>query len=273
LIGSLKISPTEKKFVFPRGIPAGEQEMKHMLIAGISGAIGQALAEHYLAGDESLQIIGLCRDPCAVTFDSAIVDRVHLIPWDAASSNDPGQIASDIEQVLAPEEGLDRVIYAAGFLHGQGIQPEKRLEDLKADALAHSFAVNALGFAMLMRAVAPWLRHRRFKTVAAISAKVGSITDNAFGGWYAYRSSKAALNMLVRNLSIELPRKCWPLACVAIHPGTTLSPLSEPFSRSLAQLKVHQPAESAENIAGVIDGLTEDSNGQFLSWDGSQIPW
>lgn len=247
--------------------------MKHILIAGISGAIGKALAEHYLTADKRLEIIGLCRDPSAVTFDSGIAARVHLIPWDAASSTDPGQIASDIEQVLAPEEGLDGIIYAAGFLHGQGIQPEKRLEDLDAEALAHAFAVNATGFALLMRAVAPWLRHRRFKTVAAISAKVGSISDNGFGGWYAYRSSKAALNMLVRNLSIELPRKCRPLACVSIHPGTTLSPLSEPFSRSLAQLKVHQPAETAKNIVGVMDGLTEDSNGQFLGWDGSRIPW
>ncbi len=247
--------------------------MRHILIAGVSGAIGKALAEHYLAADKRLEIIGLCRDPSAVTFDSAIAARVHLIPWNAASSTDPGQIASDIEQVLAPETGLDGVIYAAGFLHGQGIQPEKRLEDLDASALAHAFAVNATGFALLMRAVAPWLRHRRFKAVAAISAKVGSITDNGFGGWYAYRSSKAALNMLVRNLSIELPRKCRPLACVAIHPGTTLSPLSEPFSRSLAQLKVHQPTETAKNIAGVIEGLSEDSNGQFLGWDGSRIPW
>lgn len=247
--------------------------MKHILIAGISGAIGGALAEHYLQGDENLQVIGLCRDPSSVRFDSALSGRVHLIAWDASSSKDPAQIASDIEQVLAPEKGLNGVIYAAGFLHGQGIQPEKRLEDLNADALAHSFAVNASGFAVLIRAVAPWLRHRGFKSVVAISAKVGSITDNGFGGWYAYRSSKAALNMLVRNVSIELPRKCRPLACVAIHPGTTLSPLSEPFSRSLAQLKVHQPAESAENIAGVIDGLTEDSNGKFLSWDGSEIPW
>ena len=247
--------------------------MRHILIAGVSGAIGHALAEHYLTTDESLQIVGLCRDPSAVMFDSAVAERVNLIAWDASSSTDPARTAADIEKVVAKGEGLSGVIYAAGFLHGNGIQPEKRLEDLNADALAYAFAVNATGFATLMRAVAPWLRHRSFKTVVAISAKVGSITDNGFGGWYAYRSSKAALNMLVRNLSIELPRKCQPLACVAIHPGTTLSPLSEPFSRSLAQLKVHQPAETAENIAGVIEGLTQDSNGQFLRWDGSQIPW
>jgi len=247
--------------------------MKHILIAGISGAIGHALAEHYLGRDQQLQIIGLCRDPAAVSFDPAVADRVSLVPWDAAYAKDPGETGSEIARVLAAEKGLDLVIYAAGFLHGAGIQPEKRLEDLNAEALAHAFAVNATGFAILMRAIAPWLRHRRFKIVAAVSAKVGSIEDNGFGGWYAYRSSKAALNMLVRNLAVELPRKCRPLACVAVHPGTTLSPLSEPFSRSLAQLKVHQPAETAENIASVLEGLTEDSNGQFLSWDGSQIPW
>lgn len=247
--------------------------MKHILVAGVSGAIGQALAEHYLTKEEDLRVIGLCRDPSGVEFDAESAGRVHLIQWDAAASTDPGRIAADLEKALAPTEGLDGVIYAAGFLHGQGIQPEKRLEDLNADALAHSFAVNATGFAVLMRALAPWLRHRGFKTVVAISAKVGSITDNGFGGWYAYRSSKAALNMLVRNFSIELPRKCRPLACVAIHPGTTLSPLSEPFSRSLAQLKVHQPAETAANIASVIEGLSQDNNGEFLSWDGSSIPW
>jgi NAD(P)-dependent dehydrogenase (short-subunit alcohol dehydrogenase family) len=247
--------------------------MRHILIAGISGAIGHALAEHYLGGNGELQIIGLCRDPATVNFDPAVADRVQLIPWDAASSADPGEIASEVEQVLAPDKGLDLVIYAAGFLHGPGIQPEKRLDDLNAEALAHAFAVNATGFAILVRAIAPWLRHRRFKIVAAVSAKVGSITDNGFGGWYAYRSSKAALNMLVRNLAIELPRKCRPLACVAIHPGTTMSPLSEPFSRSLAQLKVHQPDATAKNIASVFEGLTEGSNGRFLSWDGSQIPW
>jgi NAD(P)-dependent dehydrogenase (short-subunit alcohol dehydrogenase family) len=247
--------------------------MKHILIAGVSGAIGKALAEYYLNFEENLQIIGLCRDPSAVNFESFSADRVHLIPWDAAFSNNPEKVASDIQKVLEPEDGLDGVIYAAGFLHGQGMKPEKRLEDLDAQALAHSFAVNATGFAVLMRALAPWLRHRRFKTVVAISAKVGSITDNGFGGWYAYRSSKAALNMLVRNFSIELPRKCRPVACVAIHPGTTLSPLSEPFSRSLAQLDVHQPSETAGNIAGVIGSLKADDNGQFLSWDGTPIPW
>ncbi len=79
--------------------------------------------------------------------------------------------------------------------------------------------------------------------------------------------------MLVRNFSIELPRKHRSLVCIALHPGTTLSALSKPFSKSLAQLKVHQPHETAANLVSVIEGVTEQDNGHFLSWDGSELPW
>lgn len=247
--------------------------MRQVLIAGISGAIGRALAERLLEQDSELSIVGLCRDLSSVAFREEQAGRVTLIEWDAAKKDSAGWVADKLKEVMPDVEGLDMVIYAAGILHGPGMMPEKRLEDLDAEAFAHAFAVNATGFAMLVQAVSPWLGHRRFKRIVAVSAKVGSITDNGFGGWYAYRSSKAALNMLVRNLSIELPRKYRPLACVAIHPGTTLSPLSRPFTRSLAQLQVHEPGDTALNILQVIENLTEEDNGTFLSWDGSAIPW
>lgn len=247
--------------------------MKQVLIAGISGAIGHALATKLLQSDAELSIVGLCRDPSTVSLSGEQAGRVSLTPWDAADSDSAKAVSERLTELLPIESGLDMVIYAAGILHGPGMTPEKRLEDLDARAFAHAFAVNATGFAMLVQAVSPWLRHRRFKRILAVSARVGSITDNGFGGWYAYRSSKAALNMLVRNLSIELPRKCRPVACVAVHPGTTLSPLSKPFTRSLAQLQVHSPEETAGNILRVAEGLDEDDNGTFLSWDGSVIPW
>lgn len=247
--------------------------MNQVLIAGISGAIGHALAVRLLERDPGVSIVGLCRNPSVVAFSEEHIDRVSLIPWDAAETSSAPAAAEKLKAVVPEESGLDTVIYAAGILHGPGMTPEKRLEDLGAQAFAHAFAVNATGFAMLIQAVSPWLRHRRFKRIVAVSARVGSITDNGFGGWYAYRSSKAALNMLVRNLSIELPRKYRPVACVALHPGTTLSPLSRPFARSLAQLTVHQPEETADNLLRVAEGLTEADNGTFLGWDGSAIPW
>lgn len=247
--------------------------MKRMVIAGVSGAIGGALATRVLDRDSQTSVIGLCRDPEKAPEALRAHERITLLPWDAEDSASPGAVAEGLEALLAKEEGIDDFIYAAGLLHGPEMFPEKRLEDLDAGNMARAFAVNATGFGLLTQALLPWLRHREFKRVAAISAKVGSITDNGFGGWYAYRSSKAALNMLVRNLSIELPRRCKPVACVSLHPGTTESALSEPFSQSLAKLKVHTAAETAANLLDVLDSVSEEDNGRFLSWDGSELPW
>ncbi|MDX1557418.1 MAG: SDR family oxidoreductase [Marinobacter sp.] len=247
--------------------------MKRMVIAGVSGAIGGALATRVLDRESQTSVIGLCRDPDKAPEVLRVHERSTVLPWDAEDSASPGAVAERLESLLAKEDGIHDFIYAAGLLHGPEMFPEKRLEDLDAGSMSRAFAVNATGFGLLTQALLPWLRHREFKRVAAISAKVGSITDNGFGGWYAYRSSKAALNMLVRNLSIELPRRCKPVACVSLHPGTTESALSEPFSQSLAKLKVHTAAETAANLLDVLDNVSEEDNGRFLSWDGSELPW
>ena len=240
------------------------------LIAGISGAIGMALAERYLQ-DPSAVVIGLCRAPDQLPDRVRGHPRVYLLPWQA---DDVRLFSGDqLAEVLEASGGLDTVIYAAGLLHDDSLFPEKRLEDVQADAMIKAFQVNSVGFALLVRELAPWLRGGHLKRVAAVSAKVGSISDNHLGGWYAYRCSKAALNMLVKNLSVELPRRYSPIACVALHPGTTRSPLSEPFSQSLAKLTVHDPEDTAENLHKVLSDLTEADNGRFISWDGSDLPW
>ncbi|KPQ28708.1 MAG: Dehydrogenase [Marinobacter excellens HL-55] len=242
------------------------------VIAGISGAIGSALATRYLQDQPEQTLIGLCRYPEQVPEALQQSSRVHLLPWDAAAPEHTLQ-NPDIEALLDRYGGIDDLIYAAGLLHDDGMFPEKRLEDLSADNLARAFQVNCIGFGMLVQALARGLRGKRLKRVIAVSAKVGSISDNHLGGWYAYRCSKAALNMMVKNLSVELPRRYAPIACVALHPGTTRSALSAPFSQSLASLQVHDPAETADNLFGVIQALTESDNGRFVSWDGSDLPW
>lgn len=245
--------------------------MRQVLIAGVSGAIGSALARQLLATDADRTVIGLCRNPDAVR--EQIPDaRLHVVPWDAETSTVEG-LDSSLTEILGRNGELDTVIYAAGLLHDSLMFPEKRVEDFEAGAAARAFAVNCTGFGILMSAALPHLRHRRFKRVVAISAKVGSIADNRFGGWYAYRCSKTALNMLVRNLSVELPRRCRPVSCVAFHPGTTESGLSAPFKQSLAALQVHQPQETATNLMAILDDMTEEHNGSFLSWDGTELPW
>ncbi len=247
--------------------------MKRVVIAGVSGAIGSALAEAILRDYPECQLVGLCRHPDRAPTALHAHDRVSLLTWDAGAAATLDGMIGELESVIPARTGIDTLIYAAGVLHAEQMFPEKRLEDLSADAMARAFAVNATGFGLLVRALVPWLRHRELKRIAAVSAKVGSITDNRLGGWYAYRSSKAALNMLVRGLSVELPRRCKPVACVALHPGTTESALSEPFRQSLAQLKVHSPAQTADNLLAVLRGVDQDDNGRFLSWDGSELPW
>ncbi|MBW4935497.1 SDR family NAD(P)-dependent oxidoreductase [Marinobacter sp. F4206] len=247
--------------------------MKRVVIAGASGAIGAALVQAILDQDPESRVVGLCRDPARAPATLRDSDRVTLLPWDAMDNDSPAAVTDALATVIPANEGIDTLVYAAGLLHSDAVFPEKRLEELSADAMMQAFAVNATGFGLLVRALLPWLRHRQLKRIAAVSAKVGSITDNRLGGWYAYRSSKAALNMLVRTLAVELPRRCKPVACLALHPGTTESALSEPFRQSLAQLKVHSPEQTADHLLAVLRDVGSEANGRFLSWDGSELPW
>src|SRR5690606_20848023 len=241
------------------------------VIAGVSGAIGAALARRYLSSYPDRSLIGLCRKPETAPDDLKNHAGVKLLAWDA---EDEQRLNTDeLTAALEASGPLQTVIYAAGLLHDGEMFPEKRLEDIDSQSMMRSYQVNCLGFVSLMQRLAPALRGKHFKRVAAMSAKVGSISDNQLGGWYAYRASKAALNMLVRNLSVELSRRYAPLACVSLHPGTTLSPLSQPFQQSLEQLKVHEPEQTANNLFSVLERLDIGDNGHFISWDGSDLPW
>ena len=109
--------------------------------------------------------------------------------------------------------------------------------------------------------------------VANVSARVGSIGDNRLGGWYAYRGSKAALNMFTRTASIELGRKAPNAIAVAIHPGTVDTALSRPFQKSVSPERLFAPDRAARQILEVLDGLGPEQTGTFVAWDGSEIPW
>ncbi|PVY76952.1 NAD(P)-dependent dehydrogenase (short-subunit alcohol dehydrogenase family) [Tamilnaduibacter salinus] len=240
--------------------------MRNIIVAGASGAIGEALVRQ-LAGQGDVHVWALCRQPRGWLANEP--DHVTILDWEASSM--------DLGSRLADRWGrsfrIDGVIYAAGLLHDETMSPEKRLEELSPDALQRAFVANASGFLLLVQSLMPWLSHRGLKRLMAVSAKVGSIGDNGMGGWYAYRASKAALNMMVRTLSIELHRRARPVACVAVHPGTTYSPLSEPFQQSLAKLPVRSAAETAQSLLALWDRLDPAWNGQFVSWDGSPLPW
>lgn len=243
------------------------------LIAGITGGIGLAMATQLLEDEPDTALIGVARSATSnddlEDLSARYSSRLTLLDADVA---EPASLQQALK-LLPADLKLTRVIYAIGLLHDIAMGPEKRLADIDLDAMLHSYKVNTLGFLCLMQALVPWLRHREHKTIVALSAKVGSLSDNQFGGWYAYRCSKAALNMAVRNLSIEAHRGLRPCTVIALHPGTTATPLSAPYQQSLAKLKVHTPKDSAANLWQVIQQLTEADNGRFLNWDGTELPW
>jgi NAD(P)-dependent dehydrogenase (short-subunit alcohol dehydrogenase family) len=153
------------------------------------------------------------------------------------------------------------------------MRPEKRLKDVDFDDLLLSFDVNALGMMRLATELEPLLRASRAPRFVTLSARVGSIADNRLGGWYAYRASKAALNMLLRTLSIEWSRSMPKLICVALHPGTVSTALSAPYVATNRTRRLFTPAEAAENLLGVIEELEPEDSGGFYAWDGKEVPW
>lgn len=180
------------------------------------------------------------------------------------------------EAALAQAAGeagpLDLVIVATGLLHdGDRLRPEKDMRALNAAALAESFAVNAIGPALVGKHFLPLLRRDRKSVFAALSARVGSIGDNKMGGWHGYRASKAALNMFLKNFAIETARRSGAPIVLGLQPGTVDTALSRPFQGSASRL--FRPEQSAAALLGVIDAATPDQSGALLDWSGAVLPW
>ncbi len=233
-----------------RPFPAGGMAV----VIGASGGIGAAL----------LQI--LTRDPgFAVTFG------LSRDTQPAIDLTNEATIARAAAIVRERDRPLRLVLDATGFLHGMGFRPERSWRDLDPAHLALSFALNATGPALLMKHFLPMLAADEKSVFATLSAKVGSIGDNRIGGWYAYRAAKAALNQIVRTAAIELGRRRQAAICVALHPGTVATGLSEPFGKT--GLDVVTPAAAATRLLRVIDRLEPADTGGFFDYRGEPVPW
>lgn len=220
------------------------------LVIGASGALGSAFCQW------------LEEDPhCAGV---RALSRRTLPGLDLEQPDSIARAAAE----LADEAPYQLIVHAAGLLHRADIKPEKSYAALEDAALKAVFQVNALGPALVLRHFLPLLAPQG--AMALLSAKVGSIGDNRLGGWYAYRASKAALNMLVKTAAIELARTRPGARLVSLHPGTVVSPLSKPFRGSAAA----RPASvAAWELLTLIDRLSAADSGQFFAYDGERLPW
>ncbi|WP_218669403.1 SDR family NAD(P)-dependent oxidoreductase [Massilia sp. KIM] len=223
----------------------------HALVIGASGAIGKAFVD--LLGD-----LPRC----------ASVHALHRHSTPAIDFADESSVA-EAARALGGSRRYHLIINAAGLLHGEAFMPEKRLADLNYTQMQATFQANAFGPALVLRHFVPLLAGER-AILAMLSAKVGSIGDNRLGGWYSYRASKAALNMMLRTAAIEVARTQKNSVIVALHPGTVSSRLSQPFRGETIGRPAH---DAATDMLDVIDSLTPADSGSFRSYNGAELPW
>lgn len=231
-----------------------------VLIIGGGSGIGLALAKHYRTSGATVTIIS--RKPATQPQDT------HWLQDNLSSESNSADI---IARALMQQP--DTIFICNGVLHDASAMPEKTIRQLDTDILAARFASNVQVPARYLKLLFSYLCKQPQVKLLALSAKVGSIGDNALGGWYSYRISKAALNMLIKNFSIEVGRLNKTAAIVSIHPGTTDTELSAPFQQNLPAGQLQSPAATAKRLASVAAELTAEQTGFLLNWDGSSLPW
>ena len=225
------------------------------LVIGGTGSIGSAIINE-LKNQNFTKIISLSRSsnpPLDLLDESSIKKAADFI------KNQPGSLCLLFD--------------ATGILHNedQNQMPEKTYKNIDLTFMKKNFEINVMGPALIMKHFLPLLDTDQKSIFATLSAKVGSISDNRYGGWYSYRASKAALNQMIKTASIELKMKNKNAVCVAIHPGTVTSKLSKPFQKD--NLKIQSNEESAKNIVQVMTNLKINDSGLFFDWSGDIINW
>ena len=252
----------------------GLAEPAHAVVSGATSGVGLALVTQLLAHPQIASVSAIARsaEKCLAlqSLHAEYGDRLLRCAMDITDAASRAQGAAHI---ASRTPTLHVLIHAAGCLHGPGIRPEKSLQQLQESALTSLLQVNAFAPILLTQALLSCFRTAPAAVIAAISARVGSIEDNALGGWYSYRASKAAQNQLFRTLSIELRRSLPNLRVVSLHPGTVDTPLAAPFKANVPADRLFTPEQSAAHLLRVIAGVQNEDSGRFLAWDGKTIPW
>ena len=221
--------------------------MERALVIGASGGIGSAIVSELQARGVAVDGLSRSRDGLDVTDEDSIA------------------------RALGARSGhYDLIFVATGALEIDGYTPEKAIREITPEALLAQFRVNAIGPMMVLKHALPLLPKDSRAVFAALSARVGSIGDNAIGGWHSYRTAKAALNQLIHGAAIELKRTHKQATAVCLHPGTVETPFTAKYA---GRHKTVPASEAAANLLNVIEGLTPAQSGGFFDYAGREIPW
>ena len=232
------------------------------VIVGGTGGIGSALVEKLLADNRygSIHATYHRSEPALQG------DRLHWSQVDITDEASVERFCNDLPEI-------DLCINAVGMLHDESSSPEKSTAHLNTDYFLKSMTVNTLPTMLLAKHLGSHFRHKRPSHFATVSARVGSIGENYLGGWYSYRASKAALNQILKTLSIEWKRKLPNVTVSALHPGTTATALSAPFQKNVPEKQLFEPGKTADYLVSVLSSLSPEQSGRFWSFDGEPLPW
>ena len=228
----------------------------NIAIFGSSGAIGEAICIEYAKKENIENIFAFSRKGDTLNHKCIISKTVDYLNEDSLN-----------KASLSIEVKLDVVIVAIGQLDN----PEKSIRELSANKFIDMFNANTIPTPLIAKYFLPLLYRDRTTKFASLSARVGSIEDNHLGGWYSYRASKSALNMILKGLSIEQKRLNPNSIVFGLHPGTVDSKLSKPFQKKGKEY--FTPEFSAKKLVKVIDGKTTDDDGKIFAWDDTIIPY
>lgn len=230
-------------------------KLENIAIFGASGAIGSAISEIISKkyGSGNINLFKFSRH------------GEYKINYNEETS------ICEAAELVAKKGKIDLVVVANGMLHDNNIKPEKSLKDLSEEKFCKIFKVNTVVPALIAKYFLPKMHKDRTSIFSVISARVGSISDNRIGGWYAYRASKAALNMVIKNASIEVGRTNRKVIVVGLHPGTVDSKLSKPFQKHVLPTKLFTPQYSGYRLLEVLSTLKSNDTGKCFSWDGKEI--
>lgn len=221
-----------------------------VLVTGANRGIGLEYARQF--ADKGYRVIGTARDPAKATDLAAVADRVEAL--DVSDAASVAALAARLDG-----EAIDILVNNAGVFDRGDVSIEK----VDFAQMEQTFAVNTLGPLRVVQALLPNLRKGQRKLIVNMSSQLGSISGST-GTWYAYRSSKAALNQITKTMSAELGKEGF--VCVVVHPGWVRTDMGGD------RADIDAPT-SVAGIRQVIASLDAARAGRFWMYDGSELPW
>jgi NAD(P)-dependent dehydrogenase (short-subunit alcohol dehydrogenase family) len=242
------------------------------LIIGANSDIGKAIAAQ-VQGSKNTGLILISRDLSHYNSVDVDIKNTHVQKI-IVKDYQPQSIEQAIAQLAIPNHvAITRVFICNGILHNSHIKPEKRLEDFDIEAFNQVITANTITPMLWVQKLIPILAGKLPCKFVVLSARVGSISDNSLGGWYSYRASKAALNMMLKTAAIELARRAKNIKIIAFHPGTTDTPLSKPFQKNVPANKLFSCEFVASQLLKIVETAPLDQRASYIDWQGKAIDW